>query len=55
MGGEDPLEEEMALHSSIFAWKKFHRQRRLVDNKPWGCKESDMTEATEYAVHLTLS
>ena len=21
LGGEDPLEEEMALHSSILAWK----------------------------------
>ena len=22
LGGEDPLEEDMATHSSIFAWKK---------------------------------
>ena len=29
---EDPLEKEMASHSSIFAWKI-----------PWGCKESDTT------------
>ena len=29
LGREDPLEKEMATHSSILAWK-FHRQRSLV-------------------------
>jgi len=43
LGQEDPVEEEMATHSSILAW-----------NIPWteesgrlqsrGCKESDTTE-----------
>ena len=33
LGWEDPLEEEMATHSSILAWRI-----------PWGNKESDMTE-----------
>ena len=28
-GREDPLEEKMAIHYSIFAWK-FHGQRSLV-------------------------
>ena len=41
---EDPLEEKMATHSSILAWKS-HQQRSLVDCSPWGCKESDKTEA----------
>ena len=45
---EDPLEKEMATHSSILAWRI-----------PWtpesgglqtmGCKESGRTEATEHA------
>ena len=25
-----------------------HGQRSLVDYSPWGCKESDTTEATEH-------
>ena len=29
MGREDPLEEEMATHSSILAWK-FHGRRSMV-------------------------
>ena len=40
---EDPLEEEMATHSSILAWK-IHGQRSLVGYSPWGYKEMDMTE-----------
>ena len=36
---EDPLEEGMATHSSILAWR-IHGQR-----SPWGHKESDTTEA----------
>ena len=45
---EDPLEKEMATHSSILAWR-IHGQRSLVGYSPWGHKESDMTE------RLTLS
>ena len=47
LGREDHLEEEMATRSSILAWRI-----------PWteepgglqsvGCKESDMTEATQH-------
>ena len=37
LGQEDPLEEEMATHSSILAWK-FRGQRRLVGYSPWGCR-----------------
>ena len=43
LGWEDPLEEEMATHSSILAWI-FHGQRSLADCSPWGCKELEMTE-----------
>ena len=37
LGWDDPLEEGMATHSSILAW-------RILGYSPWGCKESDMTE-----------
>ena len=40
---EDPLEEEMATHFSILAWK-FHGQRSLAGYSPWGHKELDMIE-----------
>ena len=40
---EDLLEEEMATHSSILAWK-IHGQQSLVGYSRWNCKESDMTE-----------
>ena len=43
LGQEDPLEEEVATHSSILAWR-IHGQRSLAGYSPWGCKESDMTE-----------
>ena len=36
---EDPLEKEMATHSSILAWR-IPGQRRLAGHSPWGCKES---------------
>ena len=42
LGQEDPLEKEMATHSSILA----HEQRSLVGYTPRGCRESDTTEAT---------
>ena len=42
---KDPLEEEMATHSSILAWRIPPGQRSLANYSPWGCKELDMTEA----------
>ena len=44
LGREDPLEEGMATHSSILAWKIPHGQRSLVGYSPWDLKESDRTE-----------
>ena len=44
---EDPLEKEMATHSSILAWK-IHGQRSLVGCSSWGHKESDTTEQLVY-------
>ena len=40
------LEEEMATHSSIFAWilEESPGQRKPAGYSPWGPKESNMTE-----------
>ena len=43
LGWEDPLEKEMAAHSSILAWK-IPWTWSLVGYRPWGGKESDTTE-----------
>ena len=45
LGWEDPLEKEMATHSSILAWK-FPRAEEpdLAGYSPCGCKELDMPE-----------
>ena len=42
---KDPLEKEMATHSSILAWG-IHGQRSLAGYSPWGQKEVNMTEVT---------
>ena len=51
LGWEDPLEEGMATHSSIFAWRiPMDRGALQVTYSSWGRKESDMTvrlDATE--------
>ena len=44
LGWEDPLEKEMATHSSILAWRESHELRSLVGYSPQGRKESDTTE-----------
>ena len=49
LGWEDPLEKEMATHSSILPGKS-HGQRSLAGYGPWGHKESDLTEATEHFI-----
>ena len=41
-GQEDPLEEELATHFSILAWRI--PQRSLAGYSPWDHEESDMTE-----------
>ena len=43
LGWEDPLEKEMAAHSSILAWK-ISWKRSLVGCSPWGRKELGTTE-----------
>ena len=47
LGWEDLLEENMATHSSILAWKipwtETHGQTRRAGYSPWSHKESDKT------------
>ena len=42
LGQEDPLEKEMATHSSTFA-RKIPWMEEPVGYSPWGRKESDTT------------
>ena len=41
---EDPLEKEMATHSSILAWRIPWTEEPGGLYSPWGHKESDTTE-----------
>ena len=45
-GWEDPLEKEMATHSSVLAWRILMGRRICpqVGYSPQGCKESDTTK-----------
>ena len=52
LGWEDSLEEGMATHSSTFAWRIPWTEEPGRLYSPWGCKESDMAEATEYDAYL---
>ena len=45
LGQEGTLEEDMATHSSILAWR-IPCQRSLAGYSPQDCKESDTTEVT---------
>ena len=49
LGWEDFLEEGMATHSSILAWRITWTEEPGRLYSPWGCQESDKTEP------LTLS
>ena len=44
LGQEDPLEKEIATHSSILAWDK---KGSLMDYSPWDCKRVRHNLATE--------
>ena len=44
---EDPLEKEMATHSSILAWR-IPWTEEPVSYSPWGHKEWDMTEQLHF-------
>ena len=51
---EDPLEKEMATHSSILPGE-FHGQRSLVGYSSRGHRESDMTEQLTLSLSLLPS
>ena len=44
LGGEDPLEKEMAMHSSILAWKIPQTEEPVGATNHGVAKELDMTE-----------
>ena len=48
LGGGDPLEKEMAIHSSIFAW----RTPRTEDYSMWGRKRVGHNLATKQQKHI---
>ena len=54
LGQEDPLEEGMATHSSILAWR-IPWIEELVSYSPWGRKESDMIERLTLSVSSNVS
>ena len=51
LGREDPLEEEMATHSSIPAWR-IHSQRSPGSYLPMGSRESDTTWQLNHHHHI---
>ena len=53
LGLEDPLEKEMATHSSTLAWKIPWMEERGRLYSPSGRKESDTTERLH--IHFSLS
>ena len=51
---EDPLEKEMAIHSSTLLPEKSHGRKSLIGYSPCGCKESDTTERLHFTSLLLL-
>ena len=58
LGREDPLEKDMATHSSIPAWKILPWTEEPGGLQSWGRKESDMTEHTHnfiFEINITVN
>ena len=58
LGQEDPLEEGMAIHSSILPWRTPWTEEP-GEYRPWGFRESDTTERlstthSTYSLHMRL-
>ena len=51
LGGEDPLEEKIATHSSILS-RRISRTRNLTGYNPWGSKELDRTQ--QWSMHIDV-
>ena len=54
LGLEDPLEKEMATHSSTHAWKIPWMEKPGGVHSPWGRKESDTTEQLHFHFQLDM-
>ena len=53
LGGEEPLEEEMATHSSILAWEiPWTKEPDALH--PWGCKETQLQQLSMQPYLLVL-
>ena len=53
LGQEDPLEKEMATHSSILAWR-MARTEELGGLQSTGRKELDMSERLHFHFHFQI-
>ena len=51
LGREDPLEEGMAAHSSVLAWR-IPRTEGPGGYSVWGLEESDTTECVTHITHM---
>ena len=54
LGREDPLEKEMAIHSSTLAWKIPWTEEPDRLHSPWGHNESDTTERLHFKDRIKL-
>ena len=54
LGWEDPLEEDMATHSSILAWKIPWTEEPGSSYSPWSRKELDTTEGLHFSLSDSL-
>ena len=52
LGQEDPLEGRAWQPTPVFLSGESHGQRSLAGNSPWGCKESDTTEAAMHTYYI---
>ena len=53
LGREDPLEKEMATHSSILAWRIPWTEEPGGLHSPRGCKESETAEQPHFPSNST--
>ncbi|MGH2217458.1 hypothetical protein, partial [Enterococcus faecalis] len=57
LGWKDPLEKEMATHSSILAWEMLWTEN-MVGYSPWGHKRVGLnlvTKQQQQQIHLSVS
>ena len=54
LGWEDPLEKEMATHSSTLAWKISWTEEPDRLYSPWGCRELDTTERFHFTHNFKM-